>query len=77
MVHTERIAVWKEGIKKSQTVRWCVSFTDNVIDGINSTIKFINEYADGKLSSICIDDIIKGILVEFKKINCTLMWHFY
>jgi len=32
--------------KKSQTVWWRVSFTDNVTDEINPMVKFVLEYTD-------------------------------
>jgi len=63
--------------KKSQTVRWRVSFTNNVIDRINPTIKFVCEYAIRKLSSVYTDDIIEGITMRFKKTNRMVIWYFY
>ena len=76
-VYTEEITVEKERIKKSQTVRWHVSFTHDVTDRINSTVKFVHKYAYRKLSSVYTDDITEGIIVGFKKEICTVTWHFY
>jgi hypothetical protein len=79
-VHTEGIVVGEEGIqkkKKIQTVQWHVSFTDEVTNEINPTVKFIREYVDGKLMSVYINNIMKGITVRLKKENRTVTWHFY
>ena len=68
-VYTKKIAVKKEGIKKSQIVWWRVSFTDDFTNRINPTVKFICEYVDKILSSVYTDDSIRGITVRFKKTN--------
>jgi hypothetical protein len=44
-------------------------FTDDITNGINLIVKFIHEYADEKLSSIYIGDIMNGIIVRFKNAN--------
>jgi hypothetical protein len=40
-------------------------------------VKFVCEYADGKLLSVYTDNITEGITMGFNKENCTMAWHFY
>ena len=75
-VYTKVIAV-KLWNKKNQTVWWHVSFTNDVTDGINPTVKLIREYGNGKLFSVYTGDITKGIIVRFKKENRMVTLHFY
>jgi nicotinic acid phosphoribosyltransferase len=63
--------------KKKQTVQWHVRFIDIVTDEINSMVKFIREYADGKILLVYTDDITEGITVRFKKKNRMVTWNFY
>ena len=62
---------------KIQTIQWHVRFTDEVTNEINPMVKFIREYVDGKLLSVYINNIMKGITVILKKANRTVTWHFY
>ena len=63
--------------KKKQTVRWHVRFIDIVTDEINPMVKFIREYADGKILLVYTDNITEGITVGFKKENRMVTWNFY
>ena len=47
----------KEEIKKNQTILLLVSFTDEVINQINSMVNFFHEYADGELFLVFTDNI--------------------
>jgi len=35
--------------KKSQTIRWHVTFTDNITDEIKPMIKYVHKYANEKI----------------------------
>jgi hypothetical protein len=64
-------------VKKNQTVWWSVAFTNDITDGINPTIKYISKYADKKLFLVYTEGIKEGIIVRYKKANCTVKWYFY
>jgi hypothetical protein len=76
MIFIEKIAIGKEK-KKKQTVRWRVRFINIVTDKINPMVKFVREYADGKILLVYTDDITEGITMEFKKKNHMVTWNFY
>jgi hypothetical protein len=52
--------------KKKQIIQWHVNFVNEVTDVISSTVKFIREYSDKKLSSIYTDNITNNIIEGLK-----------
>jgi hypothetical protein len=62
--------------KKSEIVRWRVTFTDDIIDRINPTVNYIRKYADEYIFSVYIKGMIEGIIVGFKRTNLTVTQYF-
>jgi len=53
--------------EKNKTVKWHVTFTNDITDRINSMVKHVHKYAEEKTSSIYAKGIMEGITVGFKK----------
>jgi len=64
---------WEKKNKKSQTLWWCVSFTDDVTDKIILMVKFIHEYPNEKLSSIYTNNIAEVITEDSRR--KIIRWH--
>jgi len=65
IIYTEEYNEQKRN-KRKQIIRWHVNFANEVTDVISSTVKFIREYSDKKLSSIYTDNITNNIIVGLK-----------
>jgi hypothetical protein len=54
-------------MKKTQTVWWRVTFTNDITDEINPTVKYISKFADEKLFLVYTEGIKEGNIVRYKK----------